>query len=267
MDIETGGLERMKTTSLRVDGKVAVVTGAGQGIGHAYACGLAEAGASVVLADVDEANGAAAADKIRANGFEAMFVRTDVADEGSVRRLAVQLDERFGKVDILVNNAAVEGAPQVTPLADLDVAAYDHVMAVNVKGMWLMVRELLGLLRRADAGAVVNQGSIGAFMATGGYLPYNTSKNAIIGLTKTLARELGSDGIRVNSIAPGSIATESVKRAIPQELINEIVSGQCIAAHQQPEDLVGPLLFLVSDASRFITGQTLVVDGGVVMLP
>ena len=154
-----------------------------------------------------------------------------------------------------------------SPLLELSVESYDRVMAVNVKGMWLVTRALLPLLERSARAAVVNQGSVGAFQVSAGYLPYITSKNAVIGLTTTFARELGSRNITVNSLAPGMMDTESVFRSVPQETIDAIVAGQCIEAHVQPDDLLGPLLFLLSDASRFISGQTLVVDGGGVMLP
>ncbi len=253
----------MTTTDLRMDGRVALVTGAAGGIGKAYAEGLAAAGAAVALVDLDPSVGAVS-DAI--DGDTAAFT-VDVANLDAVSQLAAEVEERFGRVDALVNNAALDGAPGATPLVDLAPDLYDLTMAVNVKGMWLVTRALLPLLERSGHGSVVNQGSIGAFLASAGYLPYITSKNAVIGLTKALARELGPLGIRVNSLAPGSVATESVFRSVPPETIKAIVESQCIQQHMQPEDLMGPLLFLLSDASAFVSGQTLVVDGGGVMLP
>lgn len=257
----------MTTTDLRMDGKVVVVTGAGQGIGRAFAEGLADAGASVVVIDIDVHKGTAVADAITAGGGDALFVAADVADDDQVRAAAAEIGERFGRVDGLVNNAAVDGAPSATPLLELSSDHYDRVMAVNVKGMWLTARAMLPLFEAAERPSVVNMGSIGAFLASAGHVPYITSKNAVIGLTKTLAKELGPRGIRVNSLAPGSTATESVSRSVPPETVESILAMQCVKERMQPEDLLGPLLFLLSDASRFVTGQTLVVDGGAVMLP
>src|SRR6185437_14521350 len=158
-------------------------------------------------------------------------------------------------------------APHPTPLASLTDEAFDRVIAVNVKGMWLTAQAFAPLLERSGRGSIINLGSIGAFFVTGGYLPYVTSKTAVIGVTKSLAKELGARKIRVNSLAPGSTATDSVRQATPRDVVAHIVSGQAVGGHQQPSDLVDPLLFLASDASRFISGQTIVVDGGFVMLP
>lgn len=253
------------TPSLRVDDKVAVVTGAGRGLGRAYALGLAEAGAKVVVAELDADTGRRTAELV---GPDAIFVQTDVADPASVAALAAAIDEAHGRLDIIVNNAALDGAPESTPLMDLDPDVYDRVMAVNVKGMWLMIKTLLPLLRRSGGGAVVNAGSAGAFMSIAGQLPYCTSKNAIFGVTKTLARELGPDHIRVNCLCPGPTNTESTNRHVTDKaILDRLIASQCIAELQQPQDLVGPLLFLVSDASRFVTGQALISDGGIVMLP
>lgn len=255
------------TASLRLDDRVAVVTGAGAGIGRALAIGLAEAGAEVTVFDIDEAAVTQTAKEIRAAGGTAWSVIGDVSDRHDLAQLAQQLEGRHGRLDLLVNNAAVEGAPHATPLSTLTDDAFDRVMAVNVKGMWLAAQAFSELLERSGTGSIVNLGSIGAFFVTGGYLPYVTSKAAVIGLTKSLAKELGPRGIRVNSLAPGSTATESVRAATPPDVVAQIVSGQAIGGHQQPADLVDPVLFLASEASRFITGQTIVVDGGFVMLP
>jgi NAD(P)-dependent dehydrogenase (short-subunit alcohol dehydrogenase family) len=200
-------------------------------------------------------------------GVKAFARTTDVSDRDSVRSLASFVDGEFGKIDILVNNAAYEGVPTLRPVAELEEEAYDRTMAVNAKGPWLMAQAFLPLFRKAGGGVIVNQGSIGAFLASSGILPYTASKNALTGITKGLARELGPLGIRVNTIAPGAVASESLLASSSPELVQQAIASQCLNIAQKPEDLVGPLLFLCSDASRFITGQTIVIDGGIVMLP
>jgi NAD(P)-dependent dehydrogenase (short-subunit alcohol dehydrogenase family) len=254
--------------SLRVDGKIAVVTGSGQGIGRAYALGLAEAGAHVIVAEIDDRTGPETVAAIEAQGGRAEFVHADVSDAASIAALATSVRDAHQRVDIVVNNAALDGAPAPAPLMELEPEDYDRVMAVNAKGMWLVVKALVPLLRRAGGGSIINQGSAGAFMAIAGLMPYCASKNAVIGITKTLARELGPDGIRVNCLAPGFTLTESVDRRLwDADMLEGLVAAQCLNATQRPEDLVGPLLFLATDASRFVTGQTLISDGGVIMLP
>jgi NAD(P)-dependent dehydrogenase (short-subunit alcohol dehydrogenase family) len=249
-----------------IDGRIAVITGAAQGIGAAYAHGLAAVGATVVLVDVAPKVEEVVGD-LRSAGHTAFASTCDVADPTRVDKLAEFIDRELGVVDILVNNAAVEGVASPTPVLTLDPQTYDRVQAVNVKAMWLMVRALHTLLMRSAGPSVINQGSTGAFTIMAGYLPYITSKNAVIGLTKALAKELGPDGIRVNSIAPGMIDTEGLRAVAPPEVVQTILASQAIPKLQAPADLVDPLIFLASDASRFITGQTLVVDGGAVLLP
>jgi NAD(P)-dependent dehydrogenase (short-subunit alcohol dehydrogenase family) len=252
------------TWTCRLDGKVAAITGSAAGIGRSYAIGLARAGAQVAVIDLDP-DGEEVAGAIREAGGSAAFFRIDVSDDGAVSDLAREIEHTLGGLDILVNNAAVEGAPTPTPLASLTAEHFDRVQQVNVKGMWLTARALRSMLRASGTGVIVNQGSIASFICTPGTLPYNVSKMAILGLTKTLARELGEDGIRVNCLAPGLVATESVARLHMPDVIDAMRRQQCIQRVQKPDDLVDPLLFLVSSASRFITGQVLVVDGGYVM--
>jgi NAD(P)-dependent dehydrogenase (short-subunit alcohol dehydrogenase family) len=257
----------MTGLDLSVDGRVAIVTGAARGIGAAYARGLAEAGAAVVLVDLDGERGAAVADDIRSGGGVASFESVDVSDAAAVARLAGDVRARHGGIDILVNNAALEGAPTPRPILDLRPGDVDRAMAVNVKGMVLMAQAVVPSMSERGGGAIVNQSSIGAYVGYPGTLPYSSSKMAIIGITRVMAREFGPQGIRVNSIAPGVVATESVMDHTSTDVIDQIVAQQCLPVMQQPADLVGPLLFLVTDASRFVTGQTLIVDGGVVLSP
>jgi NAD(P)-dependent dehydrogenase (short-subunit alcohol dehydrogenase family) len=254
-------------TLFDVTDRVAVVTGAAVGIGRAYADGLSSAGALVILTDIDP-RGEQVAAEIRAAGRAAVFVRADVASRTDVTEMASFVADEYGRADIIVNNAAVEGVPTATSLAELDEAVYDRVLAVNAKGMWLMAQAFAPLLRQAVGvgGSIINQGSIGAFLGAPGFLSYCASKHAVLGITQTLARELGAANIRVNCLAPGVVITDAMSK-VPRDVLDGMLIAQAIPTFQHPHDLLGPLLFLASDASRFVTGQTLVVDGGNVLLP
>jgi NAD(P)-dependent dehydrogenase (short-subunit alcohol dehydrogenase family) len=246
-----------------VTDKVAVVTGAAKGIGAALAIGLAQDGAIVFAVDADE-GGEDVARAIVADGGHAYFRVVDVSDEGSVASLAADVEGSYGRVDILVNNAALDGKPLPHSVIDADPEEFDRTFAVNVKGMWLMVRALLPLMEAAGGASVVNLGSIASFVGYPGIAPYVSSKSGVIGLTRSLSRELGPKEIRVNTLVPGMIATKRLLEDQTAETISGLVATQSLGRLQRPEDLVDPLLFLVSEASRFMTGQTLVVDGGFV---
>lgn len=248
-----------------LQGKVAIVTGAAQGIGRAYAVALAREGAQVVVADVAEAAAAETAALIRAEGHDAEFVRTDVSDSQSAAAMAGAAADRFGGVDILVNNAALfQGLPSESML-DMPEARWNQVLAVNTTGPFLVSRAVVPLMRRRGGGVIINQTSTAAYIGTPNRMNYNVSKAAIIPMTKTMARELSAYGIRVNAIAPGPIATEALK-GVPQEALDRIAAAQCIKRIGQPEDLVGTLIFLASDMSAWMSGQVIAVDGGNIML-
>ena len=250
--------------SKMLEGKVAIVTGGARGIGRAYATALAEAGASVLIGDLMEAEGAETVAAIEAAGGRAIFTRVDVSDLTSTEAIAELAATELGGIDILVNNAAMFASLKGGSLSDIAVDRWDRTMAVNVKGPWLCIRAVVPHMRKRGGGAVVNISSISAF-GMAGMLDYTASKAAVIGLTKSAATELGRDRIRVNAIAPGGVATEAV---------SEITGGhidafqqraretQAIAEPMTPEDMVGTMLHLVSDGSKFVTGQTFVVDGG-----
>jgi 3-oxoacyl-[acyl-carrier protein] reductase len=220
----------------------------------------------VVIADLREAEGSQAARAIGAAGGRAMFVATDVTDPVSTAELAAAADDEFGGVDILVNNAAIFAGLSRAPLTELPVERWRRVIDVNVTGAWLCMRATVPYMQKRGGGAIVNQASIAAYgMHGGGMLDYATSKTAIIGLTKSAAKELGTDGIRVNAISPGGVSTEAALELAGGDstLIERLAAeAQLIKQVIGPDDLVGPLLFLVSDASKFMTGQTVVVDGG-----
>lgn len=245
-------------------GKVAIVTGGARGIGRAYSEALANAGAAVLIADLLEAEGVATVEAIRAKGQQAAFTNVDVSNLESTEAMAKTAIDTFGGIDILVNNAAMFASLKGGPFSDISVERWDRTMAVNVRGPWLCTRAVVPSMRQRGGGAIVNISSISAF-GMAGMLDYTSSKAAVIGLTKSTASELGRDNIRVNAIAPGGTASEGFIQLMGGNLDaaeQRAKTTQLIAAQIQPEDMTGTLLHLVSDGARFITGQTIVVDGG-----
>ncbi|MCU1358988.1 MAG: dehydrogenase [Ilumatobacteraceae bacterium] len=246
-------------------GRVAVVTGAGGGIGRGYALALAGAGADVVIVDVNDDGGTRVVDEVTALGRQALFVHADVSSAPSTQALGAAVESGFGGVDIVVNNAAIFAGLPSQGLEEMDEALWDKVMGVNVKGLWLVTRAMLPLMRMRGGGVVVNQASTSVYMNSPRRMHYNVSKAAVISMTKTLARELAVDNVRVNAIAPGPTATEALKD-VPAEALDRAVQGQAIKRLGTTDDMAGALLFLVGDTSSWITGQVMVVDGGGVML-
>jgi len=240
-------------------GKIAIVTGAGGGIGVAYSRGLAEAGAKVALADVNIAAATTAADALAADGFEAIAVPVDVSQEDSTHAMAKTVAERFGGIDILVNNAALMA--EVTPLGGLTTIPLDvwhRTIAVNLTGPLLCVRAVLPYLKEKGYGKIVNQSSGGAFMPSH---HYGVSKLGLVSMTISLAHELAPFGIRVNAIAPGSVLTDAGHRAGSDEY-RAWIQATVPFPTAPPEDLVGGLIYLTSAASDWVTGHTLNIDGG-----
>ena len=249
---------------MSIAGKVAIVTGGSRGIGRAYAEALAGAGAAVLISDLLEAEGAETVEAIRASGQKAAFMRVDVSCKEATEAMAKMAADTFGGIDILVNNAAMFASLKGGPMSDISVDRWDLTMAVNVRGPWLCTCAVVPYMRQRGGGAIVNQTSISAF-GMAGMLDYTASKAAVIGMTKSAASELGRDNIRVNAIAPGGTATEGYAQILGGNLAQaeeRAKATQLIAAQIQPEDITATLLHLVSDGARFITGQTIVVDGG-----
>jgi NAD(P)-dependent dehydrogenase (short-subunit alcohol dehydrogenase family) len=211
-----------------------------------------------------EADGRETADSIEAEGGRAAFTTADVSDVDSTEAMAATAASQFGGIDLLVNNAAIFAGLKRTPLTELPLERWTRTMAVNVTGVWLSMRAVVPYMRERGGGSIVNQASVGAY-GVDGLLDYGASKAAVIGITKSAARELAADGIRVNAIAPGGVVTEAAASYVGGDLSRVERAGaesQLIHEAIRPADLVGPLLFLASNASRFMTGQTVVVDGG-----
>lgn len=246
-------------------GRVGVVTGAARGIGREYATALAVAGAAVVVADLDGDGAEQTARSIEADGGDARAVTVDVADEASVAALAEATIERFGGVDVVVNNAAIWGGLRPGPMTEITLEDWTRVMTVNVTGVWLVSRAFVPALAARD-GVIVNQSSIGAYLGGPNVTHYATSKGAVNALTRAMARDLGPMGVRVNAIAPGQIANEATLTVVSAERLEAMTRQQCLPRAGGTADLTGPLLFLCSDAARFMTGQVLVVDGGLVFV-
>jgi NAD(P)-dependent dehydrogenase (short-subunit alcohol dehydrogenase family) len=245
------------TAAKRFEGKVAVVTGAAQGIGEAYARALAAEGASVVVADVS-ARGEEVAASIRADGGEALFVETDVSSAGSATAMAETAVSTYGGIDLLVNNAAIYGTMQFDLLITVDWDYYKRFMSVNMDGALVMTRAVYAHMQARGGGAIVNQSSTAAWLYSGFY---GLAKVGINGLTQQLAHELGGMGIRVNAIAPGPTDTEAT-RIQAGDAARDLVKGMAIKRMGRPDDMVGACLFLLSDEASWVTGQILAVDGG-----
>ena len=243
----------------RFDGKVSIVTGSGGGIGEAYARALAAEGASVVVADLDEARAAGVSDAISASGGSAIAVKVDVSDPASTRAMADATVEAFGGIDHLVNNAAIYGDMQLDSLLNVDWDYYRRFMGVNMDGALLCARACFKAMRKRGGGAIVNQSSTAAWLYAGFY---GLAKVGVNGLTQQLAHELGGLNIRVNAIAPGPIDTEATRSQVPGEFLDQMVQGLALKRRGTPEDLVGMCLFLLSDEASWITGQIMNVDGG-----
>ncbi len=235
--------------------KIAIVTGAGKGIGNAISKRLVEDGFFVLLVDIDKSNGINAVDEIGSD--KAAFYLTDISDEKQVNALFRSIEETYKRIDVLVNNA---GIIRDNMIWNMDTVDFDLVINVNLKGTWLMCREAARKMKQQNSGRIINISSR-AWMGNMGQTNYSASKAGIIGLTRALALELGKYNVSVNAVAPGLIDTPLTEK-IKKEALNKLIEAQPTKAMGKPEDVANTVSFLVSEKTNFITGQTIYVDGG-----
>ncbi len=246
----------------QLDEKTIIVTGAAQGIGAAYARGLAEEGANVVVNDIG--NPSALVEEITKKGGVATGIIADVTDKGQIADMISQTVDKYGRIDGLINNAALFGKLLRQRFEDIDINEFDDVMRINVRGVWQVSSAVVKVMRGQGYGKIINIASGTVFKGTPMQLHYVTSKGAIIALSRAMAREVGEDNICINVIAPGLTESEAVisEGQFSKEHFDANIAGRCIKRAENPEDLVGTAIFLLSQDSDFITGQVLCVDGG-----
>ncbi|MDP8946649.1 MAG: glucose 1-dehydrogenase [Actinomycetota bacterium] len=243
-----------------LEGRVAIVTGGGGGLGEGICGALAAADAAVAAVDVAGEDAERVAERISSNGARCVALEADVSDRRSTEAMVENVMGEFGGVDILVNNAAIY---PLRPWTEIEEEEWDRVMAVNLKGYFLCARTAFPHMRDRGHGRIINVASITFFIGWAGFLDYVSSKGAVIGFTRTLAREVGADGVTVNAVSPGAFPTAAERVHPDQEALNRrILEQQCLKHRGTPEDVGNLVTFLASDAASFITGQTIMIDGG-----
>ncbi len=261
----------MTSSALRLKDKVVIVTGGAQGIGRAYALGMSVEGARLVIADINLSAAQATSSDIIGQGGQALAIKTDVSSFESTQELAREANNHFGRIDVLVNNAAVFERNKMArvPFWELDPGEWDRAMSVNLKGTFLCCRAVFPYMRAQGGGKIINIASAAALVGSLNQLHYSSSKAGVLGMTKSLARELGEYDINVNCIAPGatqnwdsSDGAEFERRA---DVLQQLLPKRPMKRIELPEDIVGTAVFLASSDSDFVTGQTIVVDGGEIM--
>jgi len=245
-----------------LDGSVAIVTGGAQGIGAAYARGYAAEGAKLVVSDVLDPSPIVA--ELKNAGGDAIGLQSDITDDNQIKSLVATTLETYGKIDVLMNNAALFGGLKRQRFENIDQDEFDAVLRVNIRGTWQMTKAVVPIMRKQQYGKIINIASGTVFKGSPMHLHYVTSKGAIVAMTRALAREVGEDNICINAIAPGLTESEAVVEngEFSDAELNGNIGTRCIKRGETPEDLVGTAIFLASHESDFITGQVLCVDGG-----
>jgi 3-oxoacyl-[acyl-carrier protein] reductase len=248
---------------MRLKDKVVIVTGGGVGIGKAYAMGVANEGAKVVVADIQEAEAKKVAADIKKAGGESVAVAVDVTSSDKTQAMADATLKQYGRIDVLVNNAGLYSALKKKPFMEIDPDEWDQVMAVNLKGLFLCVKAVYPAMKQQRKGKIINISSGTVLSGSPLFLHYVSSKAGVIGFTRALAREVGNDNICVNSIMPGlTISGSNQEGVMTPEQLADRRKRRCFQRDQHPADLVGTVIFLSSDDSDFMTGQAISVDGG-----
>jgi 3-oxoacyl-[acyl-carrier protein] reductase len=250
-----------------MENKVVIVTGAARGLGQKYAIELSNAGALVVAADINSCE--ETKKLIEDKGSQCLSVELDVTNYNNCEDLVAKTLQNFKKIDVLVNNAALYGTLKSSRFEDIDPKQWDQAMSVNVKGVWNCCRAVVPTMRKQKSGSIINIASLAAIYGMPYAADYATSKAAVLGLTRVIAREVGKDGIRVNSVAPSMVKTESAEEFLGEKAergFEVIAKGQILQKTLEVDDIYGTILYLASDQSKFVTGQTLMVDGGSVLL-
>jgi len=246
---------------MTLDGKVAIITGAGQGIGKTTALRFARDGAKVAVVEINEETGKSTADEINTQGSEALFVKADVSDHADAQRMVQAVQEHFGQIDILINNAGILRDAQLHKMTEAD---FDAVINVNLKGTFNCTQAVAPIMREQGSGSIVNAASVVGLYGNFGQTNYVASKAGVIGMAKTWARELGRKGVRVNAIAPGFISTEMIQQ-MPEKIITQMQEKVPMGRLGDPEEVAAVYAFLASDEASYINGAVISVDGGVVV--
>ncbi|MDA0360540.1 MAG: SDR family oxidoreductase [Proteobacteria bacterium] len=239
-----------------------VVTGGATGIGQAFALTSAAYGARVMIADMNPAD--ETLDLIKGDGGEASYVQTDVSDAQSARSMAEAAIKWTGRIDGLINNAAYFREVKLTPFEEISNEIWDRIFDVNVKGIWQCCKGVMPAMREGGGGSIINISSVVAVAGQPGYLHYVATKGAVLSMTKGLAKECGSANVRVNTIAPGFVITDATKDR-PIDWQQSFLKARAISREERPTDLAGTAVYLLSELSSFVSGQTIVVDGGHIM--
>lgn len=248
------------------ENKAVIITGGASGIGEAYVRAFAEAGADVAVVDVQEGPAKALADELQGSGGKVMAVKTDVASESDTAAMAEKVLNELGSIDVLVNNAALYmNIEKKRRFDEIPIEEWDRMMAVNVRGVWLCTKAVVGAMLAAGRGKVVNVASAVFHAGVPNFSHYSASKGAVVAFTRAIARELGPHNINVNAIAPGLVDNPASRKVNPGNYMDRAPTTRALARQMTPQDAVGTVLFLASEDSDFMTGQTLVVDGGSVM--